>query len=63
MGEKSLDLMAEPGFGFTRDAAFDLAGFKNVLALRAETEGGKPADPQHYIDLSYYDRAIKLLKE
>ena len=60
---KSLDLMAEPGFGFARDAAFDLAGFKNVLALRAEVEGGKLADPQRYIDLSYYDRAMKLVKE
>jgi ABC-type nitrate/sulfonate/bicarbonate transport system substrate-binding protein len=63
MAQKSLELMAEPGFGFARDAAFDLAGFKNVLALRAETEGGTPADPQHYIDLSYYDRAMKLVKE
>jgi len=33
-----------------------------VLALRAETEGGKPADPQRYVDLSYYNRAIKLVK-
>jgi ABC-type nitrate/sulfonate/bicarbonate transport system substrate-binding protein len=63
MAEKSLDLMAEPGFGFARDAAFDLAGFKNVLALRAEVEGGQPADPERYIDLSYYDRAMKLLKD
>jgi ABC-type nitrate/sulfonate/bicarbonate transport system substrate-binding protein len=63
MAEKSLALMAEPGFGFARDAAFDPAGFKNVLALRAEVEGGTPADPQHYIDLSYYDAAMKLLKE
>ncbi len=63
MAEKSLDLMAEPGFGFTPDAAFDRAGFANVLALRAETEGGKPSDPEHYIDLSYYDRAMATLKE
>jgi ABC-type nitrate/sulfonate/bicarbonate transport system substrate-binding protein len=63
MAEKSLDLMAEPGFGFARDAAFDLAGFKTVLALRAELEGGTPADPQRYIDLRYYDQAIKLVKE
>ena len=62
IAEKSLALMAEPGFGFARDAAFDLAGFKNVLALRAEVEGGTPADPQHYIDLSYYDQAMKLVK-
>jgi ABC-type nitrate/sulfonate/bicarbonate transport system substrate-binding protein len=63
MAETSLKLIAEPGFGYARDAAFDMAGFKNVLALRAETEGGKPADPQRYLDLSYYDRAIKLVNE
>jgi ABC-type nitrate/sulfonate/bicarbonate transport system substrate-binding protein len=63
MAEKNLVVIGEPGFGFTRDAAFDLAGFKNVLALRAETEGGTPADPQHYIDLSYYDRAMKLVNQ
>ncbi len=63
IAEKSLTLMAEPGFGFARDAKFDMAGFKNVLALRAEVEGGTPADPQHYIDLSYYDRAIKLVNK
>jgi ABC-type nitrate/sulfonate/bicarbonate transport system substrate-binding protein len=61
MAAQSLKLMAEPGFGFARDAAFDMAGFNNVLALRAEVEGGTPADPQRYIDLSYYDRAMKLL--
>src|SRR5580700_4711113 len=61
MAEKSLTLIAEPGFGFARDAKFDMAGFKNVLALRAETEGGTPADPEHYIDLSYYERAMKLV--
>jgi hypothetical protein len=34
-----------------------------VLSLRAETEGGQPADPQHYVDLSYYDRAMKLVNQ
>ncbi len=63
MAEKSVTLIAEPGFGFARDAKFDLDGFKNVLALRAETEGGQPADPQHYIDLSYYDRAMKSVNQ
>jgi ABC-type nitrate/sulfonate/bicarbonate transport system substrate-binding protein len=63
VADKSLTLMAEPGFGFARDAAFDMAGFKNVLALRAEVEGGAPADPQRYIDLSYYDRAMKLVNK
>ena len=63
IAEKSLDLMAEPGFGFAHDAKFDLAGFKNVLALRAEVEGGAPSDPQGYIDLSYYDRAMTLVNK
>jgi len=63
VAEKSLTLMAEPGFGFARDAAFDMVGFKNVLALRAEVEGGTPSEPQRYIDLSYYDRAMKLVKQ
>ncbi len=63
MAEKSLTLMAEPGFGFAPDAKFDMAGFKNVLALRAEVEGGTPAEPQRYIDLSYYDRAMTLLNK
>ncbi len=62
MATQSLTLMAEPGFGFARDAALDLEGFKNVLALRAEVEGGKAADPQRYIDLSYYEKAMKLVK-
>jgi ABC-type nitrate/sulfonate/bicarbonate transport system substrate-binding protein len=63
MAERSVTLIAEPGFGFAPDAKFDLAGFKNVLVLRAETEGGQPADPQHYIDLSYYDRAMKFVNQ
>jgi ABC-type nitrate/sulfonate/bicarbonate transport system substrate-binding protein len=63
MAAQSLALMAEPGFGFARDAAFDMAGFKNVLAMRAEIEGGTPADPQRYIDLSYYNRAMTLVSK
>jgi len=63
IAEKSLTLMTQPGFGFAPDAAFDVAGFNNVLALRAEVEGGQAAAPQRYIDLSYYDRAMKLVNE
>ncbi|MGC1776683.1 MAG: ABC transporter substrate-binding protein [Xanthobacteraceae bacterium] len=67
IAEKSLALMAEPGFGFAPDAKFDMAGFKNVLALRAEVESDvKPkeaADPQRYVDLSYYERAMKLVNK
>ena len=63
MAEKSLALMAEPGFGFARDAAFDLAGLRNVLALRAEARRRHAGDPQRYIDLGYYDRAMKWCNE
>jgi ABC-type nitrate/sulfonate/bicarbonate transport system substrate-binding protein len=62
--ERTYELLLDPGFGFTPDAAFDREGFKNVLALRAELER-KPQDQvppsERYIDLSYYDAAMKLV--
>src|SRR5205823_10973434 len=36
---QSWELMTDPKFGIAPDARFDMAGFKNVLALRAEIEG------------------------
>ena len=45
--------------GFAKDGRFDLEGFKNVLRLRAEYEGVAPAAPEKYLDLSYYERAMK----
>jgi hypothetical protein len=30
-----------------------------VLALRAEYEGSAPAAPEKYLDLSYYQQALK----
>ena len=56
--ERTYTLLMDPDFGFTPDAKFDLTGFKNVLALRAEIEGGTPAAPERYIDLGYYERAL-----
>ena len=58
---RTYTLLMDPDFGFTPDAKLDLVGFKNVLALRAEIEGGSAAEPEHYIDLSYYDRAMARL--
>ena len=52
----------DPAEGLAKDAKFDMDGFKNVLKLRAELEGqwgGKPPAPDKYVDLSYYDRALK----
>jgi NitT/TauT family transport system substrate-binding protein len=58
-------LMTDPKFGIAKDARFDMQGFRNVLALRAEIEGswgGKAPAPGRYIDLSYYEGAMKRLR-
>ena len=62
--ERTHELLLDPAFGFTPDAAFDREGFKNVLALRAELErkaGTAVPAPERYVDLSYYEGAMKLL--
>ena len=43
---------------FNRDGAIDMEGVKNVLKLRAQFEGGTPAAPEKYLDLSYYKKAL-----
>ncbi len=62
LAERSYDLMIEPGFGFNPDAKLSADGFDNVLKLRQEIEHGPAPDPAKYLDLSYYDRALKLVK-
>jgi hypothetical protein len=55
-------MMTDPKFGIAKDARFDMAGFRSVLALRAEIEGswgGKAPAPGRYVDLSYYEHALK----
>ena len=55
------DLMT-PGHGLTRDCALDMQGFRNVLALRAEIEGqwgGTAPAPDKFLDLSYFNRALR----
>jgi len=62
IADRTYDLLADPRFGLAPDARFDAEGFKNVLALRAEIEGqwgGKPPSPDRYVDLSYYERAVR----
>jgi ABC-type nitrate/sulfonate/bicarbonate transport system substrate-binding protein len=57
---RTYDMLADSRFGLATDAAFNMEGFKNVLALRAEIEGswgGKPPAPDKYVDLAYYERA------
>ncbi len=56
------EIAIDPQAGFAIDAKFDLPGFRNVLKLRAEIEGqwgGNPPPPERYIDLTYYERAMK----
>ncbi|MBU0587579.1 MAG: ABC transporter substrate-binding protein [Gammaproteobacteria bacterium] len=56
----SYDALMTPGFGLSADARFNMDGFRNVLAMRAEMEGqwgGMAPAPDKYIDLNYYDRA------
>jgi ABC-type nitrate/sulfonate/bicarbonate transport system substrate-binding protein len=56
------EALLKPGSGLAPDARFSDEGFKTVLAIRAEMEGmwgGTPPAPGKYLDLSYYDRAIK----
>jgi len=62
VASRTWELMTDPKFGLARDARFDMQGFRNVLALRAEIEGswgGKPPAPERYVDLSYYENALK----
>jgi ABC-type nitrate/sulfonate/bicarbonate transport system substrate-binding protein len=61
VAERTYRLLADPVRGFTPDAAFDTEGFRNLLSLRAEIEGGSAPQPEKYLDLSYYRRAIGAL--
>ena len=62
IAERTYRTLADPSRGFTPDARFDRVGFDNMLALRAEMEGGRaPASADRYFDLSYYDRALARL--
>jgi ABC-type nitrate/sulfonate/bicarbonate transport system substrate-binding protein len=62
--ERTYAQLVDPGFGFTPDAKFDQQGFRNMLALRAEIErknGAAPRAPETYVDLGYYERAVRRL--
>src|SRR3954468_24584574 len=64
IAERTLRLLADPARGFTPDARFDRNGFGNMLALRAEMEGGgAPAAADKYFDLSFYERALARLSK
>ena len=62
VAERSYAVLVDPVRGFTPDARFDMEGFRNLLALRAEIEGkGSGRSAESYLDLSYYRRALAAL--
>ncbi len=66
MATRTWEMMTDPKFGIARDARFDMDGFRSVLALRAEIEGswgGKAPAPDRYVDLSYYENALKRIRQ
>ncbi len=55
----SVEAGVGPNGGLAKDARIDLVGFANTLRLRAEMMAGDhDADPQKFLDLSYYRRAL-----
>lgn len=47
--------------GLAKDAALDMEGFRNVLALRARYTGTPPLTAEKYIDTSFYQKALGAL--
>lgn len=62
VAERTYLVLVDPVRGFTPDARFDMEGFRNLLALRAEIEGrASERNAESYLDLSYYARALAAL--
>ncbi|MBI3376387.1 MAG: ABC transporter substrate-binding protein [Betaproteobacteria bacterium] len=60
---RTYETLMDPAFGLSPDAKLDVAGFRNVLALRAEIEGqwgGNPPSPERYLDPGFYERGMAL---
>ena len=56
------EILTDSKSGLARDGRFDMQGFRNVLALRAEIEGGwgaRPPQPDRYVGLSFYENAFQ----
>mgnify|MGYP002135173831 CR=1 FL=1 len=62
VARRSYEGLIQPGHGLARDCRFDMDGFRNALALRAEMEGqwgGVAPAPGKFLELSYFERALK----
>ena len=60
--EKSYSILTNPRIGLAVDAQFSMVGFQNLLAIRQEFEKSSPINPDQFVDLSYYNKAIASLK-
>jgi ABC-type nitrate/sulfonate/bicarbonate transport system substrate-binding protein len=58
---RTYEQLVDPGFGFTPDVKFDMQGFRNMMALRAEVQGKPAVAPERYLDFSYYEQAMRLV--
>jgi ABC-type nitrate/sulfonate/bicarbonate transport system substrate-binding protein len=64
VAREAYDRVIEGG-GFMRDAAIDVGGFANVMALRAEIEGqwrGVPPIIDKYVDSSFHAAALQAIR-
>ena len=60
VAEIAFGQLIDSSYGFTPDAKIDMIGVRNMIATRAETEGAGAAtfNPDAFIDLTYYRRAM-----
>jgi len=63
VAERTYELLQDPSSGSTPDARFLQDGYRNLMALRAEVENKQavPNSGERYVDLSYYNNAMKLV--
>lgn len=65
VAEGTLAALLTTGSGLAPDAQLSQAGFRTVLALRAEIEGmwgGVAPAPDKYLDMSYYEAALRMAR-
>ena len=64
VAQASYDALVTPGSGLAVDARFNPEGFATVLAIRAEMEGmwgGQPPAAAKYLNLQFFDQALRAL--
>lgn len=59
VGAATYAIAADPTEGLAKDAKLDRVGFENVLKLRREWTDSHPGAAAKYLDMSYYEKALK----